>query len=219
MNTLQTNLQNLLLKRPVILQLLRFMAIGFLNTALDFIILNLISKYFGITAGYRLGGINIIGFSAALIQSYIWNRAWAFGSADQSIDLIRNFWRLIIIGGLGVISILLVIAGARVNAAPIYYLIILALFLLIQIIAWMMFNIGKNQQVSGAHTQQFVSFIIVSLVGLLINSSLVAITSHYLISLSMLSNADLLKNIAKVLATGVSLVWNFIGYKLLVFKR
>jgi putative flippase GtrA len=63
---------------------------------------------------------------------------------------------------------------------------------------------------------QFLQFIIVSLVGVLINSGIV-----YIITTWVSSNASngVWVNIAKLVATVVSLVWNFIGYKFIVFKK
>lgn len=65
---------------------------------------------------------------------------------------------------------------------------------------------------------KFVQFIAVSLVGSGINSSIVAsITTfvHPIFGLTPL----LWANIAKIFAIGISLIWNFIGYKLFVFKK
>jgi putative flippase GtrA len=76
---------------------------------------------------------------------------------------------------------------------------------------------SKESQALGT---EFAAFLAVSVVGLLINSGIVALASYYLApSLSDTVNPDTIKNLAKAMATGVSLVWNFLGYKLLVFKR
>jgi putative flippase GtrA len=207
----------------VILQLLRFVAIGFLNTAIDFIILNFISKSLGISSGLQLGTINILGFAAAVTQSYFWNRYWAFG-ANQTTDVMKNFTRLVIIGGIGVLGFLAALFGAQAQAVPLYYIVLFALFVLAEIIAWTSFGIsrqsaGAKPMATAGH--QFIGFVVVSVVGLVINSALVAVVSYYLSTQTLPAGLtpDLLKNIAKIAATGMSLVWNFIGYKLIVFKR
>src|SRR5580765_5827519 len=107
------SLQQTLARKPIIYQILRFAAIGILNTALDFIILNFVSKTLGIESGLRLGTINVIGFSAAMVQSYFWNRYWAF-SQNETADVMKNFWRLLSVGGIGIVGFVAVLVGAKI---------------------------------------------------------------------------------------------------------
>ncbi len=208
---------NMLVRRPVILQVLRFGAIGALNTALDFIILNYISKAFGIESGLNLGILNLLSFSAAIIQSYFWNRAWTFASAVGSP--IQNFIRLMLVGGLGAAGFLAVVYGASQNANPTFYLIILIAFLIAEIVLWLSFGLSMSTGNINSH-REFVVFVIISLVGLLINSGVVIIASNYITENAIhITNADTLKNVAKAFATIFSLIWNFLGYKLIVFKK
>jgi putative flippase GtrA len=210
-------IESLLIRRPVILQLLKFVAIGVLNTAIDFIILNFFSKFFGINEGIKLGYLNAFSFFVATIQSYIWNRYWAFeGAVDTGI--FRNFIRLVLVGGLGFIAFAAVIVGAGLEFAAGYYLIVLIIFIIGEMLLWKVFRLKQGVSNAGSHSVQFAAFIIVSGIGLLINSSLVSLISRSFPEIVGL-NPDLVKNIAKIFATGVSLVWNFIGYKLLVFKK
>lgn len=65
---------------------------------------------------------------------------------------------------------------------------------------------------------KFSQFIGVSLVGLSINS-LVIYGFTSLIPIMFGLSPQLWVNIAKIFATGASMIWNFIGYKLWVFKR
>ena len=213
-----TGLSGFLARKPVILQLLKFAAIGALNTALDFIILNFVSKKFDVDAGTRLGLLNIISFTAATTQSYFWNRAWAFASASGSV--FQNFYRLVLVGGLGFAAFVAVVLGAAWGANPIFFALIFVAFIISEVALWILFGLTSRQ--AGPHIgHQFITFLVVSIIGLLLNSLVVVVATHYLSPL--LSghgiNADTIKNIAKALATGVSLVWNFIGYKLIVFKK
>lgn len=64
----------------------------------------------------------------------------------------------------------------------------------------------------------FITFVAVTLIGLAINSSIVYLTTTHIPPIFMTS-AELWANFAKALATIVSMVWNFLGYKLIVFKR
>lgn len=210
--TLSQKITALLEKQPVILQLLRFGAIGVLNTALDFLVLNFVSKTLGVDSGFKLGQINIAGFILAVIQSYYWNKYWAFDT--QSITLFKNFIRLLLVGGLGVGALALVLLGSKIGAQPSYYLFILLVYVIAEVVLWLGFGFNKLTQTAAKNS--FISFVVVSLIGLVINSLLISvITSH----VTLVSNADLNKNLAKILATGASLVWNFVGYKLFVFRK
>lgn len=67
-------------------------------------------------------------------------------------------------------------------------------------------------------TEQFLQFLAVTLIGLLINGGIVYMITTWLSPMFGLS-AIAWANVAKVVATAVSLVWNFIGYKFIVFKK
>ncbi len=221
-NTAQLSLNqkvaNFLAAKPVILQILRFGAIGTLNTALDFIILNYVTETFGVVSGVPLGLLNVISFSAAVIQSYLWNRAWTFASFNLSP--FANAFRLVVVGTLGFVAFLLVIFGGLQNAAENYYLFILIVFIVVEIVIWYAFGLKLTSKDDRGVGQQFAVFMSISLIGLLINSGIVALASIALApSLSSLINEASIKNAAKILATGVSLIWNFLGYKLVVFKK
>lgn len=212
-------IQRLLVSKPLILQLLRFAAIGVLNTALDFIILNFVSKSLGINSGLQLGTVNVLGFAAAVVQSYYWNKHWTFDAA-QTADAVKNFIRLVVVGAIGAAGFLAVIAGAQWNAQPLYYVLVLVIFLIVEVIAWHGFGLGQSGSATGmvASSHQFLAFLVVSVIGLIINSVLVGVLSGYLVT-SLAINPDLMKNLAKIVATGASLIWNFVGYKVIVFRK
>lgn len=65
---------------------------------------------------------------------------------------------------------------------------------------------------------KFSQFVGVSLVGISINSGIVYGFATFISPMFGLS-PQMWVNVAKLLATGASLIWNFIGYKLWVFKR
>lgn len=65
---------------------------------------------------------------------------------------------------------------------------------------------------------QFLQFLIVSLIAILINGAIVYIISSKINPTFGLSDVAW-TNIAKVVATAVSLIWNFIGYKFIVFNK
>ncbi len=78
---------------------------------------------------------------------------------------------------------------------------------------WTFQDVTKNREET-----KFAQFIGVSLIGSGINSTIVAGITSFIPPVFGLS-ATAWVNTAKLLATGVSLVWNFIGYKLFVFKK
>ena len=138
---------------PMFAQLGKFGAIGILNTAIDFAVLNILSRASGITAGLVLGGVNMPGFIIAVVNSYFWNKLWVFRDRQQGESLLRDFPR----------------------------------------------------------------FFAVTLIGVLINSGLIIALTTYTPFLSGIPAGTRL-NIAKAAATLVTLCWNFIGYKLIVFR-
>ncbi len=64
-------------------QLAKYLLIGILNTLLDFGILNFLSYITNIYFGWWLGVFNIISFSIAMVNSYFWNKYWAFESRNK----------------------------------------------------------------------------------------------------------------------------------------
>ena len=142
-SSVNNKLSSLLEKYPVILQVLRFGAIGAINTALDFLVLNFVSKTLGITSGLKLGEVNIVGFSLAVIQSYFWNRYWTFGG--QSVGLWKNFWRLFTVALLGAAAMLAALSGAKLGAPASFYLVALILFVVLEVLVWEAFKLAKKR--------------------------------------------------------------------------
>jgi putative flippase GtrA len=134
---------------PILWQFSKFALVGLLNTAIDFGVLNLLISTTGITSGPSLIPLNAFAFSAAVTNSYFWNRKWVF---------------------------------------------------------------------AGRRDGNFVLFFIITVIGVGINSSIVFLIATYMNPLFG-PDRTLWVNFAKVLATGVSLFWNFLGYKLFVFRR
>lgn len=64
----------------------------------------------------------------------------------------------------------------------------------------------------------FFTFIVVSAIGVAINSGAVIAVSTYIHPLFGFS-AERWLNIAKVVASAIALLWNFLGYKFFVFKK
>jgi len=62
------------------------------------------------------------------------------------------------------------------------------------------------------------TFALVALVGIFINSSILVLITTYVSPFSGLSAVEWL-NISKIIATAAMVLWNFMGFKLLVFKK
>jgi len=155
----------------VFYQLAKFAIVGFLNTAIDFGVLNLISILTGLTSGFLIGGVNIPGFILASVNSYFWNKFWVFRRPSEALLARRS---------LGV-------AGAKEEGAKIDF-------------------------------SDFFTFALVVIVGVFINGGIVVLLTTFVSPLAGLSPERWL-NVAKVFATAVYLVWNFLGFKFLVFKK
>jgi putative flippase GtrA len=221
MNNIQTS-QNIeinskitgfLQRYPIVLQLLRFVAIGFLNTGLNFLLVNAISKSLGINAGLNLGYVSGVSFIIATTQSYYWNRNWAFGG-NQNEGLLKNFIRLAMVGFLGVLAVGLSLLGSKAMAQAQFYGLLIVIFFVVEFVFWKIFGFSFKTLNEGKNS--FVLFLIVSLIGLLINATIVTLVSSHFVATQ---NLDLNKNIAIVIATAISLFWNFLGYKIFVFKK
>lgn len=64
--------------------------------------------------------------------------------------------------------------------------------------------------------KEFFQFLFISIIGLLINDSIVYFLTTFIPPSGL--NLAIWANIAKISATLIQLIWNFLGYKLIVFK-
>ncbi len=139
-------------KYPIILQILKFGVTGVMNTGLDFLVLNSLMWFTKIYSGRLIIFLNIISFSIAVTNSYLWNKYWTF-------------------------------------------------------------KVKKKDKIP----QEFAKFITVSIIGAIINSSILFIFTTFIDPQFGLSEG-LWANIGKLLATGIALFWNFLGYKFWALK-
>lgn len=208
-------------------QLFRFVAIGAINTAVDFVILNVLTEAFHIESGPKLALINVVGTTVAIIQSYYWNKHWAFVVNTVS-SFLQQFVFVVLVGALGLfaflaavlpsLSNLLVKYGIPITApsTPFYFGMVLLVFVFLQII--LAVNIGFSQN-NNAPTTEFGKFLGVSIMGVVINSIVLTALVAVILHLHPGISSGLAKNIAKLVAVFVVLTWNFLGYKFFVFRR
>jgi len=83
---------------------------------------------------------------------------------------------------------------------------------------WNQFWVFKGREGNEGFLHDFPKFLAVTLVGLLINSAIVVLATTYVDPWGGIGKEAWL-NLAKVAATAVALVWNFVGYKFLVFRK
>ena len=76
-------------------QFLKFSAVGLMNSAIDFAVLNLLSYITGIYGGPGIAALNAVAFSVAVANSYFWNKSWTFRSgASGKPDAFSKFFIL-----------------------------------------------------------------------------------------------------------------------------
>src|SRR3989338_7411766 len=173
----------------LIQQFIRFAGIGFLNTAVDYAVFNLVAAYLNVYRGQGVGYITATSFTVAVLHSYFWNKHWAFNVRPE-----EGFWKsagqFIAAAALGAGVVVLILFGGEEGYEPFYYFFFF--FLLF--------------------------FLVVSVVGILINFAIVSVGTAKVDPLFGL-NQELWTNLIKIGATCIALVWNFIGYKIFVFKK
>ncbi|MBI4129035.1 MAG: GtrA family protein [Parcubacteria group bacterium] len=138
---------------PILYQLAKFVLVGVLNTLIDIGVLNLMIFLTHIRTGYPIPVFAALGFVAALVNSYAWNKLWTFENTETT-----------------------------------------------------------------AITKEFQSFFIVSLVGLALNVGTVHVVVNVITAPADV-NQVVWDNLAKILGSIASLIWNFVGYKFFVFKK
>lgn len=114
-------------------------------------------------------------------------------------------------GTLNIISIITGVTGGLivggVNVPGVALALINAYF-------WNKFWVFSHRDNKGA-LNDLPKFLLVSGIGIIVNSGIVILATSYPVTFV---NAETWLNIAKLAATVFSLVWNFLGYKFIVFK-
>lgn len=202
--------------RNLILQAIRFGGIGILNTVVDFAVLNFLMFYFNIFRGTAVGGFAVFSFTAALVHSYFWNKHWAFNVRAHENNA-RGIIQFLVASVWGGLLLLVILAGAGIKLEYWFYLLVLAVFFAGEAGMWKRFRLSELKAKVSAGGE-FLSFVLISIVAALINFLIVKFGTSNLPPQFGLS-VELWANLVKAAATAVSLIWNFLGYKFVVFKR
>lgn len=203
----------------LIQQFIRFVGIGFLNTAVDYAVFNFAAASTAVYIGRGAGYLTAISFTVAVFHSYFWNKHWAFANENKSADagIVKNTGQFIAAAVLGALVIGAIVFGAGQKYGDWFYLVMFMILLFGEATLWKVFHLAQNVVTQKSGQELFV-FIIVSLVGVLINYLVVNFgTSHIPPQLGL--GQELWTNVIKAAATGISLVWNFLGYRVFVFKK
>lgn len=198
-------------------QFVRFAGIGFLNTAVDFAVFNFVASTFHIYSGARVGLINTVSFSVAVLHSYFWNKYWAFASDAQETRFLKNLGQFVGAAILGAAVIAGAVFGAKAQYGPLYNLFLLAVMAAGELGLWKFFHLKKGRSKRDSH-KDLLLFVVIALVGVFINSGIVAGVTALVPPLFGI-NQELWTNLIKAGATGIVLIWNFLGFKLFVFKE
>lgn len=133
----------------------KYVMVGFLNTGIDFVLFNFLMFVTGNERpGLGLSLFKAASFTVAVVNSYFWNKYWAFKSSATTDD----------------------------------------------------------------HGGEFANFFMVNIVGVLVNVGItlgITLTVDPQFGFSQVA----WNNIAAVIATAIALIWNFIGFRLIVFKK
>ena len=200
----------------LLFQFIRFAGIGFLNTGVAFAIFNFLTFYFDIFTGYTAGFFTVVAFLIAVSHSYFWNRYLVFGRS-AALGIAASLSRFVVAGILGAVVIVAAGFGAAKQYEYPFYLGLLAALVIGEIVFWHVFQIGRNTLMPGSR-RDFSYFIAITAVGAFIQFFVTSlITSHVPPQFGL--PQGLWTYLANALATAISLVWNFAGYKIIVFKN
>ncbi len=155
------------------------------------------------------------------------NPAVARFSKEWVARTVKQFSKFIIVGGVNtgidflILNVLMYVTS--INSGPMLFLLNCISFSVAVVNSYYMNKRWTFKEAAAGledkkATLQFSQFFIVSVIGIVINGAiLTGVTT--LIHAPFGIGDQLWANVAKLFATGASLVWNFVGYKLFVFKK
>ena len=98
--------------QPVFFEFGKFLVIGLSNAIIDFGVLNLLILLTDIERGHYFSLFKGLSSIAAIVNSYLWNRVWAFESSEPEKP--KEFLQFVVVSFIGVI-INVVVASLVVN--------------------------------------------------------------------------------------------------------
>ena len=161
-----------------------------------------------ILASLILGMLTIIGL---VVVSYL----------SRWISVLWQIGKFIVVGGLntfvdfGVLNLLILITGV---ASGVGFSIFKAVSFAVAVINSYFWNKHWTFEAETKKKAEFIEFFVVSVIGLGINVGVASFVVNALNAPTGMSEVAW-ANIGAFIAVAVSLIWNFIGYKFIVFKK
>jgi putative flippase GtrA len=104
----------------IIKQISKFVVVGFINTGIDFAVLNALMFSTKIYSGKWLILFNSISFTAAVINSYFLNKYWTFKSKDSKESKTKEFSQFLIISIIGISINDAIVYGLATFTSPLF---------------------------------------------------------------------------------------------------
>ncbi|MCX7779016.1 MAG: GtrA family protein [Patescibacteria group bacterium] len=197
--------------KETIKQFFKFLIVGLNNTALDFLILNLLMFTFNLYQGLPIIFFNLISFTIAVTNSYLVNRFWTFQKEKNKKIFQGQFFLILII-----FFILINLKFFKKN------IIFITLgFIFFTVVLWIDLYIIKKFLLKERFlesSKEFGKFAILTILGMAINTSIFYTLTSFVSPIFGFSKI-LWANFSKAVATSLSLFWNFACYKLIVFNK
>ncbi len=94
------SIKQIIKNNPTYIQLAKFVVVGVINTIVDFGVLNILIFATQISSGAYFSVFKGISFTAAVINSYVWNRFWTFKDTQEK-NPAAQFGKFILISLVG----------------------------------------------------------------------------------------------------------------------
>ena len=159
------------------------------------------------------------------------NSASSFSTENKTKTAMGQFLRFVLVGimntlvDLIVLNIETIITGVKEGSG---YAVQKGVSFLMAVIFSYFLNKNwtfKDKSQEG-ETKKFSQFFLVSIIGMVINVSVATVTVTYLkvpitnmLGISFLQNDQIWVSLGALAGTAIGLIWNFLGYKFVVFKK
>lgn len=110
---------SILEKNRTFLQFGKFVIIGFINTAIDFAVLNMLMYLTNIYKGQEIIIFNAISFTVAVTNSYIMNKYWTFGDKNRE-GTAKQFIEFLAVSIVGIILNTTIVYGVTTLVQPMF---------------------------------------------------------------------------------------------------
>lgn len=110
---------SILEKNRTFLQFGKFVIIGFINTAIDFAVLNMLMYLTNIYKGQEIIIFNAISFTVAVTNSYIMNKYWTFGDKNRE-GTAKQFIEFLAVSIVGIILNTAIVYGVTTLVQPMF---------------------------------------------------------------------------------------------------